>query len=232
MASYKNSVFTYLKVDHDLFLQTTRDKALKLLNENHKIDSDGCWIWTGEVNYVGTGVVGVNSKRFGVKKIAYLVYIGNVPQDKAVYNTCQKKLCFRPDHLYLEYAGFSYLRIKNKNQKFIANVCRDYEAGISITKIRKYYLRDFYTIRKIVMSYKDKLRDPRWQKKRLEIFQRDNWTCQFPGCGDTKTELHVHHTKYIYGANPWDVPDKFLKTVCSKHHKLLHLKRRRKKGFK
>jgi 5-methylcytosine-specific restriction endonuclease McrA len=27
-------------------------------------------------------------------------------------------------------------------------------------------------------KYSEKLRDPRWQKKRLEIFQRDNFICQ------------------------------------------------------
>ena len=29
-------------------------------------------------------------------------------------------------------------------------------------------------------AYYRKLRDPRWQKRRLEIFARDDWTCQ--GC--------------------------------------------------
>ena len=30
------------------------------------------------------------------------------------------------------------------------------------------------------MSYSDKLKDPRWQRKRLEIFERDNWTSVTP----------------------------------------------------
>lgn len=40
-------------------------------------------------------------------------------------------------------------------------------------------------------SYSEKLLDPRWQKKRLEILARDNWTCQ--RCGAVNCELHVHH---------------------------------------
>lgn len=28
-------------------------------------------------------------------------------------------------------------------------------------------------------TYAEKLKDPRWQKRRLEIFERDDWTCQF-----------------------------------------------------
>jgi hypothetical protein len=27
-------------------------------------------------------------------------------------------------------------------------------------------------------EYLEKLKDPRWQKRRLEILQRDNWYCQ------------------------------------------------------
>lgn len=33
-------------------------------------------------------------------------------------------------------------------------------------------------------EYKEKLKDPRWQKKRLQIFERDDWCCQ--KCGDER----------------------------------------------
>lgn len=64
-------------------------------------------------------------------------------------------------------------------------------------------------------TYKEKLLDPRWQKKRLEILQRDNWTCQ--RCGETKETLHVHHVHY-QGCEPWDTEDKYLRTMCSSCH--------------
>lgn len=47
------------------------------------------------------------------------------------------------------------------------------------------------------MGYSDKLKDPRWQKKRLEILTRDEWTCQI--CFDTESTLVVHHQKYKAG---------------------------------
>lgn len=43
-------------------------------------------------------------------------------------------------------------------------------------------------------SYAFKLKDPRWQRKRLEILQRDNFTCQ--ECYATDKELNVHHLIY------------------------------------
>lgn len=67
-------------------------------------------------------------------------------------------------------------------------------------------------------TYSDKLLDPRWQRKRLEVLSRDNFTCTL--CGDTETTLAVHHKEYS-GA-PWDVGLDKLKTVCSHCHSSIH----------
>jgi hypothetical protein len=65
-------------------------------------------------------------------------------------------------------------------------------------------------------SYKDKLLDPRWQKKRLSILDRDKWRCQI--CGDPDSTLHVHHRVYLSGKEPWDIPDDCLVTLCADCH--------------
>lgn len=62
--------------------------------------------------------------------------------------------------------------------------------------------------------YSDKLRDPRWQKKRLEILNRDGWRCLV--CGSTTNTLHVHHA--AYDGEPWEVSDALLYTVCAECH--------------
>lgn len=67
-------------------------------------------------------------------------------------------------------------------------------------------------------EYSQKLKDPRWQRKRLEIFQRDNWSCSV--CGDKDTTLHVHHKKYI--GEPWECPDNYLETLCEDCHSFSH----------
>jgi len=67
-----------------------------------------------------------------------------------------------------------------------------------------------------MVTYADKLKDPRWQKKRLEILQRDMWTCQY--CYDNESMLVVHHTLYIADTEPWDYPDSYLITLCEECH--------------
>lgn len=68
------------------------------------------------------------------------------------------------------------------------------------------------------MKYADKLKDPRWQKKRLKILERDNFKCQ--SCGDSENTLHVHH--FSYKKNPWDSEDYELVTVCETCHEIWH----------
>ena len=67
------------------------------------------------------------------------------------------------------------------------------------------------------MNYSDKLKDPRWQKKRLKILERDDFTCRVCG-SDTKT-LNIHHVAYVTVFEPWDCPDGFLLTLCDDCHK-------------
>lgn len=52
------------------------------------------------------------------------------------------------------------------------------------------------------MDYKAQYKDPRWQKKRLEILERDKFTCR--ACGNKEKTLHVHHSHYEKGLNIWD----------------------------
>lgn len=66
------------------------------------------------------------------------------------------------------------------------------------------------------MNYSEKLRSPLWQKKRLEILQRDNFTCL--NCGDNKSHLHVHHLQYLRFKDPWEYDNDYLITLCNKCH--------------
>lgn len=68
------------------------------------------------------------------------------------------------------------------------------------------------------MTYKEQLADPRWQKKRLQILERDNWTCQV--CLDNATQLHIHHLYYHndYKVKAWEYKDDAYKTLCKDCH--------------
>lgn len=65
-------------------------------------------------------------------------------------------------------------------------------------------------------QYSEKLKNPRWQKKRLEILERDKWCCQ--RCFDINSPLHVHHRVYITDKEPWQYHNDFLITLCENCH--------------
>ncbi len=66
------------------------------------------------------------------------------------------------------------------------------------------------------IPYSEKLKDPRWQKKRLEILERDRWECHL--CAEREKTLHVHHLFYFSKREPWEINNGFLITLCENCH--------------
>lgn len=69
-------------------------------------------------------------------------------------------------------------------------------------------------------AYADLLKDPRWQRKRLEVLERANWTCQ--RCACDSRQLHAHHKRYIKGRKPWEYESDLLECLCDGCHDVVH----------
>ena len=70
------------------------------------------------------------------------------------------------------------------------------------------------------MTYSDKLKDVKWQKRKAEIMARDNWCCR--ACFAHEGLMHVHHLRYLMYNDPWDYSDDDLITLCEQCHKEWH----------
>lgn len=68
--------------------------------------------------------------------------------------------------------------------------------------------------------YTDQLRDPRWQKMRLLVLDREKFTCQ--RCKSTTKTLNVHHTYYERGRAPWEYEPESLRVLCEDCHLSTH----------
>jgi hypothetical protein len=64
--------------------------------------------------------------------------------------------------------------------------------------------------------YQELLKDPRWQKKRLEIMQKADFRCS--ECGSEKSTLNIHHGYYEKGKNPWEYSNSTLHCLCDDCH--------------
>lgn len=69
-------------------------------------------------------------------------------------------------------------------------------------------------------NYWEKLQDPRWQKKRLEVMQDAGFKCEL--CEDESNTLNVHHKEYFKGREPWEYNNTQLVCLCVDCHETLH----------
>lgn len=65
-------------------------------------------------------------------------------------------------------------------------------------------------------TYYEQLKDPRWQKMRLEIFEDRGWGCE--SCGAETKQLHAHHRYYKRGLMAWEYPLTAFSALCDECH--------------
>lgn len=70
-----------------------------------------------------------------------------------------------------------------------------------------------------IMAYKTELLSGNWQKKRLEIMNRDEFRCRNCHASDNLT---VHHLHYDPGLKLWEYDNESLVTLCNDCHNSLH----------
>lgn len=66
------------------------------------------------------------------------------------------------------------------------------------------------------MQYKEQYKHPKWQKKRLEIMERDGFQCQ--ACFSRKKTLTVHHKCFFANTEIWNYDDDCFITLCENCH--------------
>jgi len=88
-------------------LAQINDWALRdrLFSKIKYVDSDeypGCWEWQGCRHYKdGYGQIKYRGKTLQVHRVAYALYIGEIPGGMTVEHLCKNRLCCNPAHLRL-----------------------------------------------------------------------------------------------------------------------------------
>lgn len=65
----------------------------------YKIDSNGCWIWTGAVHKSGYGNIKWLGKSTVAHRVVYSLLKGELQTGLVLDHLCNVKLCVNPDHL-------------------------------------------------------------------------------------------------------------------------------------
>lgn len=69
------------------------------------------------------------------------------------------------------------------------------------------------------ISYNEQLETKEWKDYRNVVFANRGRICEM--CG-AKTNLQVHHIKYVFGRKAWEYPIKDVMVLCRNCHKKIH----------
>jgi len=75
-------------------MDALESRFLQYVNKN-----DDCWLWTGHVDKSGYGHFRMDNATHRSHRVAYILWIGEVPDGTVVHHKCAQKNCVRPDHL-------------------------------------------------------------------------------------------------------------------------------------
>jgi len=89
--------------------ELTLDAAIaqqRLLASVRKNTDTGCWNWAGQVSNSGYGRTMLrdaegSTRMESAHRASYELFIGPIPPDRQVGQSCGNRLCINPDHLVL-----------------------------------------------------------------------------------------------------------------------------------
>lgn len=74
----------------------------RLVARGWRVTADGCWEWLGENRHRdGYGVIKRNQKNVKTHRIAYELWVGEIPDGQVVRHDCDNPICVNPGHLRL-----------------------------------------------------------------------------------------------------------------------------------
>jgi len=78
---------------------TVHNSPIQRFLQKITINSNGCWVWTGRLDYYGYGTMKVINKTKKSHRFIYEYYHGMICPDLTIDHLCRNKACSNPIHL-------------------------------------------------------------------------------------------------------------------------------------
>ena len=82
---------------------------------------DRCWEWMASKNGKGYGQISVGNRTETASRVAYRIYVGEIPSGVCVLHRCDNPICVNPNHLFLGSQKDNIRDCSNKGRLFITS---------------------------------------------------------------------------------------------------------------
>lgn len=79
--------------NYDFHPEFTEKRIALFVASFSREQESGCWIWQGAKSHAGYGKVSYKGKTYIAHRLAYLMFVGPMPEDFEVHHKCKNKAC-------------------------------------------------------------------------------------------------------------------------------------------
>jgi hypothetical protein len=81
---------------------------------SHVEKTQGCWNWLTALSPKGYGITWYKRKKLAAHRLAWIIFVGPIPEGMQVCHKCDNPKCVNPEHLFI---GTNYDNVQDKVAK-------------------------------------------------------------------------------------------------------------------